>query len=363
MRLLTAMMVTFFLGSLILLGGCGDDSTSPVNRPPGTGLVAYPDTVDPTGRSSITSTATDPDGDDLTYAWSSEAGAVSGTGAAITWTAPLASGSYRVYVTVEDTDGHAVSDTITVEVREGTLLVESWGGLMAVGMDASKFALCSGYTLVEVLGTRIFVDANNVTEIDYACNAIGGPGTPDKVTRVTDFTILPDGGVAFAENETDSVFFVSPQGAFIDAVQLPEASGLSQRMSGIVVGDDLIISETGSRKLARINLTTRVASIFKDLSHLSGWLIDIEYADGKYYLTQWESLYEFTETGDVTEIAHFDDGFILGVAIVGTSAFVADRGLGTIYRVDIPTGTVEVFAEGLDNPNEIEYLPAGLTAR
>jgi hypothetical protein len=30
--------------------------------------------------------------------------------------------------------------------------------------------------------------------------------------------------------------------------------------------------------------------------------------------------------------------------------------------VDIPTGAVEVFAEGFDHPDEMEYLPVSLTA-
>jgi hypothetical protein len=362
MRTPKMIAVILALGTGLILTGCGDDSTSPGNRAPGTGLEADPETVDPSGISSITSTATDPDGDDLLYAWTAEAGTISGTGATVTWTAPLAAGSYEISVTVDDGQGHTVSDTVEVEVRGGTLLLQCWDGLKAVGMDGSNFEIYNAYTYVEVLGTRIFVNASDVREIDHTGNVIGGPGRPDEVTRVTDFAILPDGGVAFLENETDSVFFVSPEGVFVDAVQLPEASSLSQGMSALVVGDDLIVSETGHGKLARVGLTTRDVSIFKDLSHLSGWLGDIEFSNGKYYMTQWESLYEFTETGDPTEIVHFDDGFVLGVAIVGTSAFLADRGLGTVYRVDIPTGTVEVFAEGFDNPNEIEYLPTALVA-
>jgi hypothetical protein len=350
------------LSVLLLAAGCGNETTSPGNRTPSTSLAADPGTVDPSGVSTITCTASDPDGDDITYTWNAEDGIVSGSGSAVTWTSPLIEGTYQIWVTVDDGEGHSASDTTEVEVRGGTLLMESRGGLIAVGMDASSFVLYSARAEVEVLGTRIFKGPNNATEIDHSGNIIGGPGQPPEVTRVTGFMMLPDGGVAYAENGTDSVFFVSPTGAFIEAVQLPEASSINQVMSGIVVGNDLIISETGSHKLARIDLTTHEVSIFKDLTQLSSWLGDIEYLDGMYYLTQWESLHEFTETGEPTEIAHFDVGSILGVAVVGTSAFVTSRNEDRIYRVDIPTGAVEIFAEGFNEPYEIEYLPVGLAA-
>jgi hypothetical protein len=346
--------------ALALAAGCSDEATGPGNRAPGTGLEADPGTVDPSGTSSITSTATDPDGDALSYAWNADAGTISGTGATITWTAPLAAGSYEVSVTVDDGQGHATSDTVGVEVRSATLLMKSRDGVVAVGMDASSFILYSSFVEVEVLGTRIFVGPANVRELDHSGNVIGGPGTPPEVTRVTSFTILPDGGIAFTENWTDSVFFVGPDGTFLDAVQLNDMSGTNQGVKGLVVANDLIISETGNRELARIDLTTREVSVLKDLSHLTTWLGDIEYLGGMYYLTQWESLYEFTETGKPAEIAHIDDGSILGVAVVGTSAFITSRHQGKIYRVDIPTRSMEMFAEGFNEPYEIEYLPAGL---
>lgn len=357
---------------LIVVGlfvfGCGDDATGPGSTTPSiSSTVADPDPVDPSGISTITCTASDRDGDDLTYTWNANEGALSGSGATVTWTAPLLAGTYEISVTVDDGEGHTASDTAEVEVRGGTLLVKTRDGLMAVGMDGSSFTLISGMYGVEVLGTRIFIGPSSVREIDYSGQDIGGPGRPEEVTRVTDFAMLPDGSVAFCENWTDTVFFVSASGEFLDAIELPEASSINQSMHGVIVGDDLIISETGNHKLARVDLSTHDTSVFRDLSELSGWLGDIEYLDGYFYLTQWESLHEFTETGDPVEIAHFEDGAVLGVAVVGTSAFVSrrnqtDPNQGRIYRVDLPTRNVEIFAEGFYDPYEMEYLPVGLTA-
>jgi len=353
---------------IALAAGCGDDTTSPGNTTVSiTDTVADPNPVDPSGISTITCTASDRDVDDLTYAWDADQGTLSGSGATVAWTAPLLEGTYEIWVTVDDGEGHTASDTVQVGVRGGTLLMKTRDGVVALGMGGNSFLLISGLYGVEVLGTRIFIGPSSVREIDYNGQDIGGPGRPHEVTRVTDFAMLPDGGVAFCENWTDTVFFVSAGGEFMDAVQLPDASSINQSMHGTLVGDDLIISETGSRKLARVDLSTHETSIFKDLSQLTGWLGDIEYLDGFYFLTQWESLHKFTETGDPVEIAHFEDGAILGVAVVGTSAFVSSRNetqpyQGRIYRVDLATGNVEMFAEGFHDPYEIEYLPVGLTA-
>jgi hypothetical protein len=348
---------------VFLAAGCGDDGTGPGNVAPSTtSLAATPDTVHPSGMSTIACVAYDLDGDSLSYVWGCEDGVLPGGGAAVVWKAPLAAGSYEITVAVDDGRGHSASDTTEIEVRAGTLLLRSKGGLMAVGMSGDSFVLYDGFDQVEVLGTRVFLGPANVVEIDHTGNVIGGPGTPVEVTRTIDFTMLPDGGVAFAENWTDTVFFVSPEGEFLDAVELPDASELNQGMSVVVVGNDLIISETGSGKIARIDLAAHQVSVLKDLSQLSGWLGGIAYLDGVYYLTQWESLHRFSETEDPAEIAHFPGGGILDVIVVGTSAFTVSRTEGEIYRVDLPTGEVEVFAEGFDNPYEIEYLPAGLAA-
>jgi hypothetical protein len=349
--------------ALLLAAGCGDDGTGPQNQAPSAaGLYAEPDTVDPSGTSLVTYTVSDPDGDSLAYTWDSEDGALAGCGASVTWTGPLAAGTYEIHVTADDGQGHSVSDTAVVVVRAGTLLMQSREGLMAVGMDGGSFILYDAYVEVEVLGERIFTGPANVRELDHNGQDIGGPGRPSEVTQVSSFTILTDGGVAFFENYTDTVFFVSPGGEFLDAVQLPDASSKNQSMSGMVVGNDLIISETGARRIARVDLNTHETSIFKDLTQLSGWLGDIEYSEGFYYLTQWDRLHRFTEAGDPAELVYLEEGSILSVAVVGTTAFIVSRDQGRVYKVHIPSGEMEVFAEGFDEPKEIEYLPAGLTA-
>jgi hypothetical protein len=77
-----------------------------------TSLVADADWTTPSGTIQVTCTASDPDGDDLTYEWAVTAGDISGTGAVVNWTVPQEVGVYNVTVVVKD--GHDSEDTMFV---------------------------------------------------------------------------------------------------------------------------------------------------------------------------------------------------------------------------------------------------------
>jgi len=73
--------------------------------------------VVPNGKCEIMCIASDRDGDPLSYNWSASGGSISGTGAAVNWTAPDSLGSYNVTVTVTDGRGGEVMKQVTIEVR------------------------------------------------------------------------------------------------------------------------------------------------------------------------------------------------------------------------------------------------------
>jgi hypothetical protein len=80
-------------------------------------LKAEPERVTPLGFCQIVCTATDHDGDELSYNWSAIAGEINGEGATVTWTAPHSVGLYDVTVVVTDGRGGEVTSTKTIEVR------------------------------------------------------------------------------------------------------------------------------------------------------------------------------------------------------------------------------------------------------
>jgi len=83
--------------------------------------------VKPAGTGTITCVASDPDGDELTYTWSAERGAISGSGATVTWTAPSEFGNYLITVTVSDGRGGEVTDSQVTTFPDGKVIVCTCG--------------------------------------------------------------------------------------------------------------------------------------------------------------------------------------------------------------------------------------------
>ena len=61
-------------------------------------------------------TASDPDGDTITYGWSCTDGEFTGTGPTITWKAPNAYGTFHIMVIVEDDKGNSAKDNLSIGV-------------------------------------------------------------------------------------------------------------------------------------------------------------------------------------------------------------------------------------------------------
>ena len=74
------------------------------------------DSVAPGDSATITSVASDPDGDSLSYNWSTNGGSLSGVGKVVTWTAPEVAGTYSITVTVDDGRGGTVDKSYTITV-------------------------------------------------------------------------------------------------------------------------------------------------------------------------------------------------------------------------------------------------------
>lgn len=99
---------------LFLASSC---TTSTNNQPTIASLEPESERVVPLGSLEVICTASDPDGDDLSYDWSASAGEIDGTGDTITWVAPASEGSYSVAVVVTDGRGGEVTDYVTITVR------------------------------------------------------------------------------------------------------------------------------------------------------------------------------------------------------------------------------------------------------
>jgi hypothetical protein len=92
-----------------------------LNRPPTiTSLVANADWITPSGSLQVTCNASDRDGDELNYEWTTDGGDISGTSATINWTAPQETGLYNVTVVVSDGYGGGDMRNVILTVARGT---------------------------------------------------------------------------------------------------------------------------------------------------------------------------------------------------------------------------------------------------
>ena len=84
-------------------------TTAANRRPTITSLEAEAEWIAPLGSLQVMCTASDPDGDELSYEWITTGGDISGTGTVAIWTAPEQVGMYDITVVVDD--GHDGKDT------------------------------------------------------------------------------------------------------------------------------------------------------------------------------------------------------------------------------------------------------------
>ncbi len=85
------------------------------NKPPViTSLSAEPPKVEVGGATTLTCTASDPDGDTLSFTWSASDGTISVGGEVTTWKAPDAEGDFVISVTVDDGKGGTTTKELTI---------------------------------------------------------------------------------------------------------------------------------------------------------------------------------------------------------------------------------------------------------
>jgi len=172
------------------------------------------------------------------------------------------------------------------------------------------------------------------------------------------FVALPERRFALLDNKNDKAFFIDENGTLLaTTIILSPADSTLQTLKGVVVGNRLILSENGKRQVVAIDLTTYHASIFKDLSTLSGSLGDITYANGKYYIIAGgRSVYSFTESGGVTKVGEVPESNATGICVIGNLAYLSVNLANRIYTLDLGTGAVGVLVSGLNYPRDIECV-------
>jgi hypothetical protein len=82
-------------------------------------LAADKDWTTPSGTIQLTCDASDSDEDELSYQWTASGGAISGTGATVTWKAPVETGAYNIAVVIRDGFGGEATGRLNVSAGSG----------------------------------------------------------------------------------------------------------------------------------------------------------------------------------------------------------------------------------------------------
>ena len=108
-----AIMVIVAAAMLLLASSCNSQ------RPVITSLEAEAEWIAPLGSLQVTCNASDPDGDDLSYEWSTTGGNITGTGPEVIWNAPEEVGMYDITVVVEDGQGRKDTESLVLIASNG----------------------------------------------------------------------------------------------------------------------------------------------------------------------------------------------------------------------------------------------------
>lgn len=206
------------------------------HQPVITSLVAEPVGVHPLEDSRIVCNATDPDGDELEYAWSATGGGLIGEGATVTWIAPDSAGFY--YVTVNVTDGRG--GEVTAHVLVAAISNSS-------PIIASLIADSAWTTPLDSLGLMCTASDDDDDTLSYEWMATGGnvSGTGAVVTwnapqeiGIYDVTVVVSDGYGGVDTTFVSLTVATGDPPVIEklTVTAKEPKYLKTTSSGYTVG-------------------------------------------------------------------------------------------------------------------------------
>jgi hypothetical protein len=129
----------------LLIGGCAPNQLPVISNL----AVNSEGEIDPGVSYQIECTASDPDEDELSYAWSADGGNISGEGFVVAWTAPEAPGAYIITVQVTDgRDGEATTQlTVNVVAPNHPPTIEN---LVVTAEHSYLKEITEGYTTTEI---------------------------------------------------------------------------------------------------------------------------------------------------------------------------------------------------------------------
>lgn len=158
----------------VMAGSCEKNNNS---DPVISTVQVNPSTINAGGVTHVSVTATDPDGDKLTYSYSVSGGSISGSGANVIWKLPSASGNQTITVVADDGNKGKAEKTFTISTQAAMTQISGYAIMQGGGyLDGTKAFLYSGYPsastpilnipVVAVGSTAVF-NITGITAGDY----------------------------------------------------------------------------------------------------------------------------------------------------------------------------------------------------
>ena len=243
---------------------------------------------------------------------------------------------------------------------EGVLIFSDKDGTWLLNHEGVKTLFNSdGGRDLEVFENKIYLHwGHDVSVYDPEGNLIRSIAVDNRIAYPYKMSVLPGENLAFLNNDNDTVSFTNSAGELVKSMSFTNAppDESLQSVNGVVVENNLIISEDGNSQLVRIDLGNYQWSVFKDFQHLPGWLGDIDYADGTYYMAQSTKIFSFTEDEGENLVCELPEGNNTGLAVHGNFAYVTSNFGNKVYRVNLQNGSFEVMVGDANYPQDIELI-------
>lgn len=207
-----------------------------------------------------------------------------------------------------------------------------------------------------VLEINFATNIRSIQVLDYDGNKIETLNFPAEVTMPSGFNILPDGRFAIYNNVNNLIYFLNPDFTFITQVSFP-ISPFQQNMKGVVVGNDLIISENGYKGVLKVDLASYEISIFRNFSHLTDqWIGAITFANDTYYLCSPYNVFSFKPGEAEKLVVTLPTNNNVAIEIDGNHAYVGSNFGGKIYKIDLTNGSYSDYIVGVPQISDILIL-------
>jgi hypothetical protein len=204
--------------------------------------------------------------------------------------------------------------------------------------------------VVEAYNGKLYVHTQTYDLLDGAVHVLDLEGNlleilefPAEVAYSSGFNILPGGKFAIYNNRANRVYFLNHDFSFITQVSFTGSLN-QQNMRGVVVGNDLIISEDGYRNLLKVDLATYEISTFRNFSHLQeNWIGAITYANGTFYLCAPVNIYSFKEGEAENLLVTLPVNNNVAIETGDDYAYAGSFFGGKIFKINLADGSYSDF--------------------